>query len=84
MKGYNSLFMKYNRTYLSKIIRKNIKKYRLKNGYSIKDLASKTGFTYGYVRDLERFSLDKMPTIITLGKFANVFDIKIKNLFEEN
>lgn len=38
---------------------------------------------FGYVRDLERFSLDKMPTIITLGKFANVFDIKIKNLFRK-
>lgn len=73
----------YTKDNLSLIVRKNIRKYRQLRGYTMQELADKTGLTHGYVRDLECFSIDKTPLLETLGKFANALDIDIKQLFDD-
>lgn len=74
---------KYDKQTLSILVRKNIKKYRLKRKYTLQQLADLTGFTHGYVRDLESLGIDKTPTLEALGKFANALEIDIRNLFDE-
>lgn len=74
---------RYNKEILSLIVRKNIRKYRLAKKYTLQELADLTGLTHGYVRDLECLTIDKTPTLETLGKFANVLDIDIRLLFDD-
>ena len=76
--------MLYTKKSLSILVRKNIRKYRLIRNYSLQELADKADLTHGYVRDLECLTLDKTPTLNTLGKFANALDIEIKYLFDES
>ena len=76
--------MLYTKKSLSILVRKNIRKYRLIRNYSLQELADKADLTHGYVRDLECLTLDKTPTLKTLGKFANALDIEIKYLFDES
>ena len=76
--------MLYTKKSLSILVRKNIRKYRLIRNYSLQELADKADLTHGYVRDLECLTLDKTPTLYTLGKFANALDIEIKYLFDES
>ena len=75
---------RYSKEKLSLIVRKNIRKYRKMRKYTLQELADLTGLTHGYVRDLECLTLDKTPTLYTLGKFANALDIEIKYLFDES
>ncbi len=72
----------YTKDNLSIMVRKNIRKYRQLRGYTLQELADRTGLTHGYVRDLECFSIDKTPLLETLGKFANALDIDIRQLFD--
>lgn len=73
----------YDKPTLSRLVRKNIKKYRLKRKYTAQELADKAGFTHQYVRDLECLNVDKTPTLEALGKFANALDIDIRQLFDD-
>lgn len=74
---------RYNKEILSLIVRKNIRKYRLAKKYTLQELADLTGLTHEYVRDLECLTIDKTPTLETLGKFANALDIDIRLLFDD-
>ena len=74
---------RYTKNILSIQVRKNIKKYRLIRGYTLQELADLTGLTHGYVRDLECLSIDKTPTLETIGKFANALEIDIRQLFDD-
>jgi len=73
----------YSKKYVSELVRKNIKKYRLICGYSLQELADKAGYTHGYIRDLESLKVDKTPTLETLANIANALEIKMIQLFEE-
>ena len=68
---------------LSIQVRKNIRKYRLIRDYTLQELADLTELTHGYVRDLECFSIDKTPTLETIGKFADALEIDIRQLFDD-
>ena len=74
---------RYSKEKLSLIVRINIKKYRKMRGYTMQELADKTGLTHGYVRDLECLTIDKTPLLETLGKFADALEIDIRQLFDE-
>ena len=74
---------RYSKTILSLQVRKNIRKYRLIRGYTLQELADLTELTHGYVRDLECLTIDKTPTLETIGKFANALDIDIRQLFDD-
>ncbi len=73
---------RYNKRDLSIQVRKNIRKYRLIRGYTLQELADLTSLTHGYVRDLECLSIDKTPTLETIGKFADALEIDIRQLFD--
>ena len=74
---------RYSKQILSIQVRKNIRKYRLIRGYTMQELADKTGLTHGYVRDLECLTIDKTPTLETIGKFADALEIDIRQLFDD-
>lgn len=74
---------RYCKEQLSYIVRKNIRKYRLMRKYTLQELADLTGLTHGYVRDLECLSIDKTPSLETIGKFADALEIDIRQLFDE-
>lgn len=74
---------RYDKHTLSIQIRKNIRKYRLIRNYTLQELADKTNLTHGYVRDLECLTIDKTPTLETIGKFADALEIDIRQLFDE-
>ena len=74
---------RYTKNILSIQVRKNIRKYRLIRGYTLQELADLIGLTHGYVRDLECLSIDKTPTLETIGKFANALEIDIRQLFDD-
>ena len=74
---------RYSKKILSLQVRKNIKKYRLIRGLTMQELADLTGLTHGYVRDLECLTINKTPTLETIGKFANALEIDIRLLFDD-
>lgn len=74
---------RYSKSILSIMVRKNIRKYRLIRGYTLQELADLTELTHGYVRDLECLSIDKTPTLETIGKFADALEIDIRQLFDD-
>lgn len=74
---------RYSKENLSILVRKNIRKYRKIRNYTHQELADLTGLTHGYVRDLECFSIDKTPTLETIGKFADSLQIDIRQLFDD-
>jgi len=74
---------RYSKTILSIQVRKNIRKYRLIRGYTLQELADLTELTHGYVRDLECLSIDKTPTLETIGKFSDALGIDIRQLFDD-
>ena len=73
----------YSKYILSQQVRKNIRKYRLIRGYTMQELADLTQLTHGYVRDLECMTIDKTPTLETIGKFADALEIDIRQLFDD-
>ena len=74
---------RYNKDFLSLVVRTNIRKYRKMRGYTMQELADKTGLTHGYVRDLECLTIDKTPLLETIGKFADALEIDIRQLFDD-
>lgn len=74
---------RYNKETLSIQVRKNIRKYRLIRNYTLQELADKTNLTHGYVRDLECLTINKTPTLETIGKFADALEIDIRQLFDD-
>ena len=74
---------RYSKHDLSIQVRKNIRKYRLIRGYTLQELADKAELTHGYVRDLECLTIDKTPTLESIGKFADALEIDIRQLFAD-
>lgn len=74
---------RYSKQNLSIQVRKNIRKYRLIRNYTLQQLADMTNLTHGYVRDLECLTINKTPTLETIGKFANALEIDIRQLFDD-
>lgn len=74
---------RYSKQILSIQVRKNIRKYRIIRNLTMQELADKTNLTHGYVRDLECLTIDKTPTLETIGKFADALEIDIRQLFDE-
>lgn len=74
---------RYSKENLSFLVRLNIRKYRKMRGYTMQELADKTGLSHGYVRDLECLTIDKTPLLETIGKFADALEIDIRQLFDD-
>lgn len=63
------------------ILAENLKKYRIKNGYSRKELAATVGVTSSYIGQIE--NAKKYCSIILLYKIAQLYQIKVQNFLEQ-
>lgn len=69
--------------YYYKIIRKNIKKFRLLKDFTQQDLADMTDLSREYICDIENDSRNKHLTIAVLGRIAESLNVHIANFFIE-
>ena len=66
------------------IISHNIRKYRIKNNMTQKDLARKSGYSYAYIRRVEAPKCIKNFSIQTIYNISKTLNINMKYLFEED
>ena len=66
------------------IIRKNLKHYRKQKGMTQAEFAEAMNLSHDYIRQVESKKSDKNFSIASLDVAAQVLDIKIYQLFEEN
>ena len=66
------------------MISSNIKKYRLANKMTQKDLALKSGYSYAYIRRMEGPKCAKTFSIKMLQDIALALNIDIKYLFSDD
>jgi transcriptional regulator with XRE-family HTH domain len=72
-----------NDEYYYKIIRKNIKNYRLSKNLTQQDLADMTDLSREYITDIENDSRNKHFTIAVVGRIAEALEIDIILLFKD-
>lgn len=70
--------------YYYKIIRKNIRKFRLAQNLTQQDLADTTSMSREYLCDIENDKRNKHLTIHVLGRIAEAMNIPISKFFEES
>lgn len=70
--------------YYYKIVRENIRKFRILKGYTQQDLADMTDLSREYICDIENENRNKHPTIAVLGRIAEAMDVHIVNFFVDN
>ena len=71
----------HNDEYYYKIVRENIRYFRLKRNLTQQQLADRIGMSREYVCDIENESRNKHPTIAVLGRIADALPTNIVNLF---
>ena len=69
--------------YYYKIIRKNIKRFRLERELTQQDLADMTGLSREYICDIENESRNKHLTISVLGRISEAMNVHITNFFAD-
>lgn len=62
-------------------IAESIRKIRLQQNMTLEQLASKTGFTKGYISRLENFRVN--PSLTALSKIAKELGVSVKAFFED-
>ena len=67
--------------YYYRIIRNNIKKFRLAKNWTQQKLADMADLSREYVCDIENESRNKHLTIAVLGRIADAMEIHIVNFF---
>ncbi len=70
--------------YYYKIIRKNIRYFRLKKNLTQQQLADLIDMSREYVCDIENDSRNKHLTIAVLGRIADAMNVHIVNFFIED
>ena len=66
-----------------RIIRHNIKKYRLLKNMTQAELAEKTDLTHDYIRQIESDKVANTFSVQTLYDISIALDIELKLLFEK-
>ena len=67
-----------------KVIRKNIKKYRLMKNMTQAQLAEKADLTHDYIRQIESDKVANTFSVQTLYDISLALDIELKLLFEKD
>lgn len=69
--------------YVYTILAKNLKKYRNAAGLTQQELADKSLYALSFIRNLESEKVQQTASIGTAYKFAQVLNIPLSKLFEE-
>lgn len=69
--------------YYYKIVRSNIKKFRLEQKLTQQELADISGVSRQYICDIENNNRNKHITIAILGRIADALDLNIVEFFIE-
>ena len=64
-------------------VRMNIKKYRKAANMTQQELADASGFSHGYIREIESIKMASTFSLDAVEKIANGLKIDFKYLFEE-
>ena len=73
-----------NDEYYYRIVRENIRKFRLLKGLTQQDLADMTDLSREYICDIENEKRNKHPTIAVLGRIAEAMGVHIVNFFVDS
>ena len=65
-------------------VRINIKKYRKLKGMTQQELADASGYSHGYIREIESIKMTSTFSMDAVERIANGLEINFKLLFEEN
>ena len=65
-------------------VRINIKKYRKLKGMTQQELADASGYSHGYIREIESIKMASTFSLDAVERIANGLKIDFKYLFEEN
>lgn len=65
-------------------VRMNIKKYRKLRGMTQQELADASGYSHGYIREIESIKMASTFSLDAVERIANGLKIDFKYLFEEN
>ncbi len=65
------------------IVGQNIKKYRIKNHLTQKELAKRSGYSYSYIKKIEGPDSPKNFSLLTLYNISESLNIDIKSLFDD-
>ncbi len=65
------------------VVGKNIKKYRLINKLTQKELAKKSGYSYSFIKKIEGPDSPKNFSLLTLYIISKELNIDIKCLFDD-
>ena len=64
-------------------VRMNIKKYRKLKGMTQQELADASGYSHGYIREIESIKMASTFSLDAVERIANGLGINFKLLFEE-
>lgn len=64
-------------------VRINIKKYRKLKGMTQQELADASGYSHGYIREIESLKMASTFSLDAVERIANGLNINFKLLFEE-
>ena len=67
--------------YYYKIVRRNVRKFRLEKKLTQQDLADMTELSREYICDIENENRNKHLTIAVLGRIAEAMNVHIVNFF---
>ena len=65
-------------------VRMNIKKYRKLKGMTQQELADASGYSHGYIREIESIKMASTFSLDAVERIANGLGINFKLLFEES
>ncbi len=65
-------------------VRMNIKKYRKLKGMTQQELADASGYSHGYIREIESIKMASTFSLDAVERIANGLGISFKLLCEEN
>ena len=65
-------------------VRMNIKKYRKLKDMTQQELADASGYSHGYIREIESIKMASTFSLDAVERIANGLGINFKLLFEEN
>lgn len=74
---------KKDENYIYYIFGQNLKKQRMLKGFTQEQLADKSTYNLGFIKNLESKKVHQTASMGTAYKFAQILDIHITKLFED-